>query len=224
VAIQANADITLPALDASFQNPIDVRLTDYDIVLVRTDVSLAVLKVQAVQQKHFDAILNFPVAGQSIPFTRGWIAIDVKVLGKDFRLVTTHLETFSPDYQQAQTNELLLGPLDTRVPVILAGDLNSDALRPCWENGPAFGMLTSAGFLDIWGAFYSEESGITWPMFQEDPPFGSLVPQRIDLILVKNSGLQPTGIMLTGKRPVGALWSSDHAGVVAGFKILPDVR
>ncbi len=221
IVVQANADITLPALDSTFQNLIDVRLTDYDVVLARTDVSTANFKLQGVQAKHFDAILNFPVAGQSIPFTRGWIAVDAKIRGKNFRFVTTHLETFSPDYQQAQTNELLWGPLKTELPVILAGDLNSDALLPSWANGPAYGILTSAGFLDVWSVLHPNDAGVTWPMHQEDPPYGSTVPQRIDLVLVKNEGIVPTAVSLTGKMPIDDLWSSDHAGVVAGFKLLP---
>jgi endonuclease/exonuclease/phosphatase family metal-dependent hydrolase len=221
VAMQENSDITVPALDTSLQTLIDVRLTDYDVVLVRTDISVAEFKLENVQLKHFEAILNFPVAGQSVPFLRGWIAVDAKVRGKNFRLVTTHLETFSPDYQQAQTNELLSGPLNTKLPVIVAGDLNSDALAPSWPNGPAFGMLTSAGFLDIWSAIHPDRPGITWPMFQEDPPYGSMTPQRIDLILVKNDGIRPTDIFLTGSDRVGTLFSSDHAGVVPGFKLLP---
>lgn len=128
IAIQQNADITVPALDETFQNLIDVRLTDYDVVLVRSDVDVSQFKLEGVQKKYFDAILGFPVGGQTIPFVRGWIAIDAKIRGKNFRIVTTHLETFSSDYQQAQTDELLKGPHATALPVILAGDLNSDAL------------------------------------------------------------------------------------------------
>jgi len=132
ILVQKHAEISLPALDATYQNLIQVGLTDYDAVLVRADLPAAELKVVGKQAGHFSAAatLNFTVAGQSIPFLRGWIAVDVKVRGKNYRLVTTHLETFSPDYQAAQTNELLNGPLSTDLPLILAGDLNSDAHAP----------------------------------------------------------------------------------------------
>jgi hypothetical protein len=221
IIVQKNADISLPAFDANYQNMIQVGLTDYDAVLVRTDLPAADLKVRNQQADHFSAAatLNFTVAGQSIPFLRGWIAVDVKVRGKNYRFATTHLETFSPDYQAAQTNELLSGPLSTDLPLILAGDLNSDAHAPSWENGPAYGILTSAGFVDVWSKIHPNNAGITWPLFLEDSGIGPSTPQRIDLILTKGSGVAPMRIVLTGLSPRNGLWSSDHAGVAAAFRL-----
>jgi endonuclease/exonuclease/phosphatase family metal-dependent hydrolase len=223
ILVQKNAEISLPALDATYQNLIQVGLTDYDAVLVRADLPAAELKVVGKQAGHFSAAatLNFTVAGQSIPFLRGWIAVDVKVRGKNYRLVTTHLETFSPDYQAAQTNELLNGPLSTDLPLILAGDLNSDAHAPSWESGPAYGILTSAGFVDIWSEIHPNDAGITWPLFLEDSGIGPSTPQRIDLILSKGSGIAPLRIVRTGLSPRNGLWSSDHAGVAAAFRLRP---
>ncbi len=223
VMVQKNADISLPALDANYQNMIQVGLTDYDAVLVRTDLPAADLKVAKKQADHFSAAatLNFTVAGQSIPFLRGWIAVDVKIRGKNYRFVTTHLETFSPDYQAAQTNELLSGPLATDLPLILAGDLNSDAHIPSWESGPAYGILTSAGFMDIWSNIHPNNAGFTWPLFLEDSGIGSSAPQRIDLILTHGSGITPMRIVRTGLSPRNGLWSSDHAGVAAAFRLRP---
>ncbi len=221
IMIQKNADISLPAFDANYQNMIQVGLTDYDAVLVRTDLPAADLKVRNQQADHFSAAatLNFTVAGQSIPFLRGWIAFDVKVRGKNYRFATTHLETFSPDYQAAQTNELLSGPLNTELPLILAGDLNSDAHAPSWEHGPAYGILTSAGFVDVWSKIHPNNAGITWPLFLEDSGIGPSTPQRIDLILTRGSGVAPMRIVLTGLNPRNGLWSSDHAGVAAAFRL-----
>jgi len=221
IIVQKNADISLPAFDANYQNMIQVGLTDYDAVLVRTDLPAADLKVRNQQADHFSAAatLNFTVAGQSIPFLRGWIAVDVKVRGKNYRFATTHLETFSPDYQAAQTNELLSGPLNTDLPLILAGDLNSDAHAPSWENGPAYGILTSAGFVDVWSKIHPNNAGNTWPLFLEDSGIGPSTPQRIDLILTKGSGVAPMRIVLTGLSPRHGLWSSDHAGVAAAFRL-----
>lgn len=223
---QQNADITLPALDATLQNLIDVRLTDSDAVLVRTDVTVAELKVAGVAQQHFTAALTLPVAGSEVVIPRGWIAVDGKIRGKEFRFVTTHLETFSPDYQQAEVLELIDGPLNTQLPVILAGDLNSDALHPSFANGPAYTILTGDGFTDVWSELHPADGGATWPLFQEDPPLGgSPTPQRIDMVLVKNDGIRADAISETGTMPFlttpVTLFTSDHAGVVATLDLLP---
>ena len=226
LAEQQESDITLPALDPTFKELIDIRLTDSEAVLVRTDVSVADLKVANVTKGQFVSRVIFPVAGINIEVPRGWIAVDGKMRGKNFRFVTTHLETFSPEFQQAQTLELIDGPLHTNLPVILAGDLNSDALHPSFANGPAYGILTSDGFTDVWSALHPNEAGATWPLFQEDPPLGPTTPQRIDLVLVKNGGIAPTAIWESGTAPLlvtpeFTLFTSDHAGVMAGFNLLP---
>ena len=221
VMVQKNADISLPAFDSTYQYLIQVGLTDYDAVLVRTDLPAADLKVIHQHAAHFSdaATLNFSVAGASIPFLRGWIVVDAKVRGRSYRFVTTHLETFCPDYQAAQTNELLTTPLNTDLPLILAGDLNSDAHTPSWENGPAYGILTSAGFLDIWGMMHPNAPGITWPLFVEDSGIGPSAPQGIDLILTKGAGVAPNRLVLTGLNPRKGVWSSDHAGVDAALSL-----
>ncbi len=221
VFVQKNADVSLPALDATYQNMIQVGLTDYDAVLVRSDLLCDGLTLRKVQAAHFSdaATLSFTVAGTSIPFYRGWIAVDAKYRGINFRFVTTHLETFSPDYQAAQTNELLTGPLNTDHALILAGDLNSDANVPAWENGPAYGILASAGFVDVWTKLRPNKLGITWPLFLEDSGIGPSNPQRIDLILVNGSEIRPSWITRAGLTPRNGVWTSDHAGVAAGLAL-----
>jgi endonuclease/exonuclease/phosphatase family metal-dependent hydrolase len=219
--VQKNADIQTPAFDASY-NLIMVGFTDYDAVLVRTDLPVSQLAIQDVQAKHFDAILNFPIAGQDIPFTRGWISVDAKLRGKNYRFVTTHLETFVNEYQAAQAQELLYGPLNTYLPTILAGDLNSDANAPSFQNGPAFGILVNGGFSDIWSALHPTDAGLTWPYFLEDTTNPDIAPfQRIDLILTRGTGVEAESEQLTGTTPIDGIWASDHAGVVATLKLLP---
>ena len=120
VALQTNADVEVPAFDPSF-NLFDVRLTDFDAVLARTDLPVSELKLENVQQGHFQAKLVFPILGQAIPFPRGWIAIDAKLRGKSYRVITTHLETFNLAVQGAQALELVNGPGVSDLPVVLAG-------------------------------------------------------------------------------------------------------
>jgi endonuclease/exonuclease/phosphatase family metal-dependent hydrolase len=218
VAISQNADVTLPSLDATFQHLLNVRLVDSDVVLARTDLLVSELKLENVQKGNFAAALVVPIAGSNVTFRSGWIAIDAKLRGKTYRFVTTHLDAVSP-VQAAQTSELLSGPLNTDLSVILAGDLNSDANAPSFANGPAYGILVGAGFLDVWSMLHPNDPGLTWPLYGEDPPLGpTALFERIDLILTKGSGTQATDILRTGTT---APFASDHAGLVADFTLIP---
>ena len=226
VAIQMNADVEAPAFDQSF-SLFDVRVTDFDVMLARTDLPVSEFKLEGVQQQHFNAMLVFPTpTGQSIPFPRGWIAIDTKLRGKSYRVLTTHLESFNLDLQAAQAIELVNGPAISDLPVILAGDFNSDADNPDPAQSPAYHILVSAGFLDVWPTIHPGDPGPTWPLHGEDPFTPSSSPnQRIDLIFTRGSGIEARGIALTGNSltdltPSG-LWPSDHAGVVASLKLTP---
>ena len=146
--------------------------------------------------------------------------MQVKLRGKSFKFVTTHLETFSPDIQNRQAEELIAGPLQTTLPVILAGDLNSDAYRPSWANGPAILDLEAAGFQEVWSMLHSQDPGLTWPLFAEDPPGPATPNQRIDVILTADTGIKSKTILRTGLTPFNNVWSSDHAGVFGRFVIL----
>ena len=77
----------------------------------------------------------------TIDIERGFVAIDTTIDGKDYRVVTTHLEIQRPDatnplsqfFQAAQVAELLqillnTTPLDRSV--VVAGDMNSDPRDP----------------------------------------------------------------------------------------------
>lgn len=220
IAVQKNAVVDLPAFDAS-GNLIMVGFTDYDAVLARTDLPVSEFNVSDIEMQHFSIVLPFSVAGQTIPFTRGWISLQVKERDKRYKFVTTHLETFSPDIQAAQTNELLSGPLSTDLPVILAGDLNSDAHQPSWESGPAFSILQAAGLDDPWSKLHPLKPGLTWPLFAEDPPGPSTPRQRIDLVLKRGQGVRGERIARTGMVPGKSGYASDHAGVYADFSLLP---
>jgi len=84
IVIQKNADITLPAFDQAF-NLITVGLTDFDVVLARSDLPVSEFKLENIQKGYFTHILQLGVAGVDIPFTRGWIALDAKLRGKQYR-------------------------------------------------------------------------------------------------------------------------------------------
>jgi len=226
VAIQKNADVEAPAFDQSF-NLFDVRLTDFDVMLARTDLPVSEFQLENVQAQHFTTMLVFPtVLGTSIPFPRGWIAIDAKLRGKRYRAVTTHLETFNLDIQAAQALELVNGPLVSELPVVLAGDLNSDADNPDPAQSPAYHILVNDGFVDVWSTIHPGDAGFTWPLHGEDPTTASSSPnQRIDMILTRGDRIVDRGVLLIGNSvsdlTPGGLWPSDHAGVIGSFTLLP---
>lgn len=219
LAVQSNADLTLPAAlsPTLFFN---VRLIDYDVVLVRSDLSVSEMKIEKVTAQHFTTTLVFPSLGE-VP--RGWIAVDAKFRGQSYRFVTTHLETFDPPIQIGQTLELINGPLVTDRPVILAGDLNSDANHPDDPAAPAVSYLISAGMRDIWHELHPADAGNTWPLHDEDAFTYPQKPfQRIDMVLMRGAGIAAIDDSRFGLTPsVTGLWPSDHAGVVASFKLLP---
>jgi len=227
VAIQGNADVEVPALD-QFLNPFDVRLTDFDVMLARFDLPISQLTLENVQQGHFQTELVFPILDQQIPFPRGWIAVDAKLRGKPYRVITTHLENFSFAIQEAQALELVNGPANTALPVVLAGDFNSDADSSDPLLSASYNILIDAGFVDIWRTMHAGDPGFTWPLHGEDPFTPLSAPnQRIDLILARSGskGIDADDVAVIGNTlsdltPSG-LWPSDHAGVVALFTLLP---
>lgn len=82
-------------------------------------------------------------------------------------------------------------------------------------------MLQAAGFDDVWSTLHPLNTGLTWPLFAEDPPGAATLRQRIDLILTHGDGIKGETIHRTGLAPLKGTWSSDHAGVSGNFVLLP---
>ncbi len=228
VAKQKNADLEIPAYDPFSNTSFTARVIDHDAVLARTDLPVSQLKIEGVTMQHFTATLEIPMLGQVIPVPRGWIAVDAKLRGKPYRLVDTHLESIDYTVQAAQALELVNGPALSDKPVILAGDINSDADGSDPVLSASYLILTSAGFLDFWPIIHPADPGFTNPLHGEDPytPF-STPDQRIDVILAKpgGKGIDVRDVFLIGNTvndltPHG-FWPSDHAGVVESFTLLP---
>lgn len=194
-----------------------ISFTDREAILVREDSKLKIIRTQV---EDFKTNLQVNIAGQPFTVIRGWMSIDAYFEGHMFRLVNTHLEPLSPQVQVAQANELLVGPGQTKLPLIFIGDFNSDA------NGsgtPTYGNLIAAGFEDTW-LIAGKGDGFT---AHQDPDLLnalSKLTERIDLILIKNKDdFNVVKAELVGEdqadRTFTRLWPSDHAGVIAEFKI-----
>jgi endonuclease/exonuclease/phosphatase family metal-dependent hydrolase len=225
IAVRQNGDDEAPAIFDASLRLFNVRLTDFDAVLARSDLPIDELKIENVQMNYFDAFLTLPTPVGPVALPRGWIAVDAKLRGKTYRVIDTHLEVLDPGVQAAQTQELLNGPALSTNAVVIAGDLNSDADNPDPTLGPAYQILLNAGFVDSWAIVHPGDPGYTIPLHLEDPYAPATPSRRIDLILTRDgadavAAFGSLRIGLTDLTPSG-LFPSDHAGVVSSFVLEP---
>jgi endonuclease/exonuclease/phosphatase family metal-dependent hydrolase len=176
------------------------------------------LKLSNPRSGAYSTALTVATAVGPVTLPRGWASVDVKLRGKSFRFVDTHLEAFSPFVRNPQAAELVGGPAATELPVVLVGDMNSG---PGFDLG-AYGILLGRGFSDAW----SDGAGLTCCHAADlDNPDPTLT-KRIDLVLTRG-GFETVSANVAGEetadRTPSGLWPSDHAGVVVSLP-LPDTN
>lgn len=148
VATQNLTDITAPLGDGSY-----LRFLDRNVILARTDLKHSELALSNVRSGIYQATIS-PVPG--FPEERnGWLSVDAKIRGKSLRFFATHLESpvSQTDLTQVlQGQELIAIMQQSKLPVILAGDFNSDAsgLRIGPDQTPTAAMIVEAGYADTW--------------------------------------------------------------------------
>lgn len=209
-----NIDAEVPILFPGSPNGLaDIRLTDRDVILVRGDVGW-----DQVQALNYIAKLPVSVGGQPLLIPRGFTSVRATIGDRAIRFVNTHLEAFSPLVQVPQAQQLIGMLAGEALPTAVVGDLNSEADG---STTPTYGMLTAAGFTDVWPPRGAGETCCHTPDLMSHP---SHFDQRIDFILLRGDfGFGPGGIAgstqswLTGVRPSertdSGLWPSDHAGI-----------
>jgi endonuclease/exonuclease/phosphatase family protein len=199
----------------------DLRLQMRDAIIARKGAGV---KTSNPTSGNYSSANTFKltVFGQPLSFTRGWVATDVKVRGKRFRLINTHLESESAGtVREDQATELVApgGPAAAK-PTILIGDLNSDPARaptnlPNGDGGSniAYDRLTAAGFLSLSGP------GLTGGHGELLSDLSNLLDDgRIDHILTNGPSVKlASSVVLDGVG--GGLWASDHGGVLSRLKI-----
>jgi len=208
-----------------------VRLTDYDLVMARTDVA-----TDNPQAHRFTYNLgDGPFADPSIPFPiyRGWASVDATIEGLELRFASTHLEPADlPDgsivpaleqLQRLQADELA-ATIGTDLPVVSVGDYNTDAYG---ASTATYQDLLTYGFEDAWS---QSGDGMTCCQTQDLSDPVSIRDRRVDLIMLRGDfGLLEPGIRgavhtrVLGSRVADltdtGLWPSDHAGVLATMKL-----
>lgn len=226
IAVQSELDAEAPAPSAG----IDLRITDRDVILARLDFPQSQFDLVNAQTHRYKAVFNFgsAILGQ-IAVPCGWLAVDVTVNGSKFRFVNTHLQSTVagiPQAQQiqvAQGDELLLNLAFSGMPVVLAGDFNSNAEFGPERTGVAQ-KIVAAGYADTWDAAHASDPGYTWPLFGQDQNSGPATPnERIDLIFTGSLlpfwfGHAPAVVSAdrTGTTPP---FASDHAGLVVKLRL-----
>ena len=216
-------DVELPMFNLQTGRVDDVRLTDRDAILVRTDLPPGQLRVSNAQHGNFRNVIQISSIGLSV--LRGWCSVDVFVRGERFRYICTHLEEETvPQIQLLQALELLNGPARINLPVILAGDFNADTLH---RNGTqTYDALIAAGFTDGWAALHPADlaGGLTWGHDELLADPDTVPVWRIDLVLFRGTrfgATQAEAIDIALDRTQPPLWASDHASVAAQVQFQP---
>jgi endonuclease/exonuclease/phosphatase family metal-dependent hydrolase len=212
-----DADVELPML-AGPSTIDDLRFTDHDVILMRTDLPPGQLRASNPLGANFTARLS--VSGIDIP--RGWCSIDVQMRGRSFRFVDTHIEDFVPfpQVQAAQTDELLSITANSPLPVVLVGDFNADAYG---NYSPAIypKLIGQGSFRDAWSVARPDELGLTWG--HDELLSNPTVPflYRLDLILYRGKSFDAVDADVSDPLigPPPPLWPSDHGFVFATIAI-----
>jgi endonuclease/exonuclease/phosphatase family metal-dependent hydrolase len=206
-----NFDVEVPlATNPTFTEFDDIRLTDYDVLLVRSGITHANAAADI-----YELIIEAEIAsGDSVTVGRGWTAADVTVDGVTFRVANSHLESIIQSVRQAQAGELVQILLPETDPTIVMGDLNTEA-----TTGGAYQQFTSAGYTDAWLQDTDAGAGLSCCHAQTLDNAASTFSKRIDLIFYRNvTNLISAAGDVTGEeaadQTTSGLWPSDHGGVV----------
>jgi endonuclease/exonuclease/phosphatase family metal-dependent hydrolase len=185
----------------------DVRLTLGDAILAKKGV-----KVKNVHSGLFKNQLTIPTqAIGNVTTNRSWNSLDATVRGVKVHVVNTHLEAYSADFRLKQAQELVKGPLRSKLPTILIGDLNSGPTLPKPEDRPPYQAIAKAGFKPARTAAFS--------CCFDDLKLDAGWDHNVDWILTKPK-LKLVRSFITGKEKTpGGVHPSDHGGVVSVLRL-----
>lgn len=203
-----------------------IGLQDRDVLLV--DASLPLLDQASGTFSCPPLCIPVPNLGN---LTRGWVRAETKIAGRHLTIVSTHPESgdnpLIAGLRAGQMIELMATLGANGGPVILLGDLNDVPGSPLHQ------VLQGAGFVDVWASLRPGEAGYTC-CHATDLRSGAFT-KRIDYVMVRGGFLNDAGqvvgggrVKVIGESPAemvpgafGAIWPSDHGGVVAS---LPPAR
>jgi endonuclease/exonuclease/phosphatase family metal-dependent hydrolase len=220
VATTTNVDAHFPAFTAVGLR--EIGITERDVILGRIDSGL---QLSNVQTANFQANVVFETLVGPFTSLRGWASVDATAGDTTVRFVTTHLEeAFFPQVQLAQASEILTGPANTPLPVVLVCDCNSSARAGDPDATPTYVLLRNAGFGDAWASKHPGAEGLTCCQDADLRNMPSALFERIDYILFRGD-FDVRHASLLGARPgdrtakPDRVWPSDHAGVLATLEL-----
>jgi len=230
---------------------------DRDVILARSDVHARPVNFKNVCPDrvsldgcNYQLVIKAPIPGgpaDGLPIERGFVAADARVGGKNYRIVTTHLEVREPVpgnplsqyYQAAQATELIQTLQATTPPnksLLLLGDMNSSPedqeipgplpLPPPFNNGiiPPYWQFVDADYTDGWMLRRHVTPGYTCCQKEDLLNKKSELYERIDLIFSRQEPAWVEDIRVVGNKqsdktlpPRPRLWPSDHGGVAGEF-------
>ena len=215
VAIAEGIDIELPLYTGPTTPMADIRMTDREVILARSDVQTA-----GIREGQFQAKVPMTLGGVSLTIPRAWASVEATFAGRTLRFATAHLEMESvAPIQRLQAGELIQAIRPDPAPVVLLGDFNSAADG---STTGTYGDLTGAGFVDVWGLANPGEAGYTGSQTEDLLNTPSALNRRVDLIFVRGADTftvlkaDVVGEAPADRTPSG-MWPSDHAGVVASL-------
>ncbi|WP_299267750.1 endonuclease/exonuclease/phosphatase family protein [Halorientalis sp.] len=218
-ASTVTTDVELPA--DTDDGDVDVRLTDRDALLVRSDVD-ATATATATFEAAFGVPIPIPGLGD-LSVQRGFCAADVTLGGETVTVASTHLSSVSESLRRQQVSELL-AQLPTDRPVVVGGDFNSG---PGGETA-AYDQLT-AELTDAYAESHPDRDGFTCCQGGDLRNANSRLDRRIDGLLFRGD-VSVAATSRVGHRPEDRVrydadgetvqvWPSDHAGVVGTFAV-----
>jgi endonuclease/exonuclease/phosphatase family protein len=205
----------------SLYGVLDIRIKLRDALLVKHGGDM---KITNASGHPFETNLVFDTPFGPISSTYGWVQADVQMGRREFRVIGTHFDADVPPIREIQAGEILAGPCDTDLPLVVMGDFNSDG-----NGGPtsaAYDLFHDAGFGDAWVDEHPDELGLTYgqepTLTDADWPSTTTEPiERVDFVLYLGEFTSTYADRVgeeTGDR-IDGLWPSDHAGLAATLRV-----
>lgn len=201
-----------------------VRQVDYDVLLV----DAGRVTVNSASGQNFSNNVG-PIA-PGVTLIRGWVSADVTIGRETLTLVSTHPEPDLGTTSWAELRKLQMGEIIDALrgqgPAVIMGDLNDV------PGSPMYRTLRRAGYTDVWAELRPHAPGFTCCHAPDLSNPRVEFDERIDYVFTRGFDRGRHGVIGEVRRlgidpnerpvgPLGEIWISDHAGVLATLRLPP---